>query len=386
MSIIDILRKLGILRFGAKTGTYTSAKDMPAEFLMDGVFNADKELVTKQDVKNAVAAVTGHTSGHAGACLKCGAAFKPGARFCGSCGAPCGPPPVNKCSACGAEIKPDAKFCVSCGAPVKGAISAGKPAGKKGCMPFVLVALGILGIIVILVIIGASGDGKKKAVKGAVNTDIPVSPKPGAELPDLKVPGKDVYAGVVSGTANNTLGMDKQDQSAGSILKAWNPKSGEEAAAGPAGLKYDKYVNKKFGFITELPAHWESQVNDNTHIFCGVKGSEEYDTTVNFQIINKKPGSTLKSEANDMLSQWKTMGGFKLDKTDQGDLNGNQAFYMVASYELPSGQEFQQMQAIIDREPYYYMIGYTAPKKLFLKYYFVMIHLLGTFQFTDIKQ
>ena len=386
MSFIDILRKLGILRFGTKTGTYTSAKDMPAEFLMDGVYNADKELVTKQDVKNVVAAVTGNTPCQAGACSKCGAALKPEARFCGSCGALCGLPPVNKCSACGAEIKPNAKFCVGCGAPVKATISAGKPAGKKGCMPFVLIALGVLGVIIILAIIGSSGDGKKKDVKGAVSTAIPVSPKPGAELPDLKLPGKDVYAGAGSGTANNNSGMDKKGKPSLSPLKDWNPKSGEEAAAGPLGMKYDKYVNKKFGFVAELPAHWESQVKDNAHIFCGAKGTEEYDTTVNFQIINKKPGSTVKSEADDMLSQWKTMGGFKLDKTDQGDLNGNQALYMIASYELPSGHEFQQMQAIIDHEPYYYMIGYTAPKNLFRKYYFVMVHLIGTFRFTEIQK
>ncbi|MCX6993995.1 MAG: zinc-ribbon domain-containing protein [Kiritimatiellaeota bacterium] len=382
MSFIDILRKLGILRFGTKTGTYTSAKDMPAEFLMDGVYNADKELVTKQDIKNAVAAVTGHTSGHALACSKCGAALKPGARFCGSCGAPCGQPSVNKCSACGAEIKPGAKFCAGCGAPVKDAISAGKPARKKGCLPLVLVALGVLGIIIILAIIGSSGDGKKRDINGLVNTDIPVSPKPGAELPDLKLPGKDVSAGVGSGTANNNSGMDKQDYPAGSPLKDWNPKSGEEAAAGPAGLKYDKYVNKKFGFVAELPAHWESEVKDNAHIFCGAKGTEEYDTTVNFQIINKKPGSTVRSEADKILSQWKTMDEFELDKTDQGDLSGKKAFYMVARFEMPSGQAFQQMQAIIDREPYYYMISYTAPKKLFKKYYFVMVHLIGTFRFT----
>jgi len=76
MSFVDIFRKLGILRFGTKTGTYTSAKDMPAEFMMDGIYNADKELVTKQDVKNVMAAVTGNTSGHADAGSKCEAAHK----------------------------------------------------------------------------------------------------------------------------------------------------------------------------------------------------------------------------------------------------------------------------------------------------------------------
>jgi hypothetical protein len=57
MKLLEVLRKLGILRYGTKAATYTSAKDMPAEFLMDDVFNADKDLVNKEDVKKAAAAV-----------------------------------------------------------------------------------------------------------------------------------------------------------------------------------------------------------------------------------------------------------------------------------------------------------------------------------------
>lgn len=57
MKILDVLRKLGILRYGTKTATYTSARDMPAEFLMDDVFNAEKDLVNKEDVKKAATAV-----------------------------------------------------------------------------------------------------------------------------------------------------------------------------------------------------------------------------------------------------------------------------------------------------------------------------------------
>ena len=57
MKILDVLRKLGILRYGVKTGTYTSMKDRPAEFFMEGVFNAEKDLVNQEDVKNAAAAV-----------------------------------------------------------------------------------------------------------------------------------------------------------------------------------------------------------------------------------------------------------------------------------------------------------------------------------------
>jgi len=293
MSFIDVLRKLGILRYGAKSGTFTNATNRPTEFQMDGVYNADKDLVTKQDVKNVVAAVTG------------------------------------------------------------------KPAGKKGCLTFALVGLGFLIVIIVLGIIGASGDG---------TTSEPSS------------------AEVTGSHTNAELTAVSKEQPAESPLKDWNPKTAEESLAGPAGLTYEKYVNRKFGFVAELPAHWESALKNNSLIFCGAKGTEEHDTTVNFQIINKKPGSTVRSEADDLLAQWKTLEVFNLDKMDQGDLNGHQASYMVASYELPGGQAFQQMQAVIERDPYYYMIGYTAPKALFMKYYFVMIHLIGTFQFTEIPE
>lgn len=47
MDIIGWLRKLGILRYGTKSYTYTSGKDMPAEALMDDVYDADKDLVSK---------------------------------------------------------------------------------------------------------------------------------------------------------------------------------------------------------------------------------------------------------------------------------------------------------------------------------------------------
>ncbi|OGV61148.1 MAG: hypothetical protein A2498_12800 [Lentisphaerae bacterium RIFOXYC12_FULL_60_16] len=59
MTLMDWLRKLGIIRFGTKSGTYTSARDMPPEFLMDGVYNAEKDLVTKDDLKKVSSAIKG---------------------------------------------------------------------------------------------------------------------------------------------------------------------------------------------------------------------------------------------------------------------------------------------------------------------------------------
>lgn len=47
---LRVLAKLGILRHGAKSYTYTSGKDRPAESLMDDVFNAERDLTTKNDL------------------------------------------------------------------------------------------------------------------------------------------------------------------------------------------------------------------------------------------------------------------------------------------------------------------------------------------------
>lgn len=46
MGILDVLARLGILRYGAKAATYSSAKDRPTEFMMDGVFNAERDLAS----------------------------------------------------------------------------------------------------------------------------------------------------------------------------------------------------------------------------------------------------------------------------------------------------------------------------------------------------
>ena len=44
MKLIDWLRKLGILRFGAEAGVYRNAKDRPMSLQMDDVFNSKKDV------------------------------------------------------------------------------------------------------------------------------------------------------------------------------------------------------------------------------------------------------------------------------------------------------------------------------------------------------
>jgi hypothetical protein len=48
-ALLRVLAKIGILRYGAKSYTYTSGRDRPAESLMNDVLNAERDLTTKQD-------------------------------------------------------------------------------------------------------------------------------------------------------------------------------------------------------------------------------------------------------------------------------------------------------------------------------------------------
>ncbi len=85
MTLLDWLRKLGILRFGVEKAVWHGGKDLPAEMLMDDVYSAAHDLVTKKDL-SALAGKTGDTDGKARFCAACGAKLEAGAKFCAACG------------------------------------------------------------------------------------------------------------------------------------------------------------------------------------------------------------------------------------------------------------------------------------------------------------
>lgn len=59
MKIKELLSKSGVLRMGATSATYKSGKDRPTELLMDGVFDAKKDVITKGDLKKVKKVVSG---------------------------------------------------------------------------------------------------------------------------------------------------------------------------------------------------------------------------------------------------------------------------------------------------------------------------------------
>lgn len=55
MKLLDILRKLGILRFGAEANVYKNAAERAAALQMDGVFDSKRDLVTREDLRRTKA-------------------------------------------------------------------------------------------------------------------------------------------------------------------------------------------------------------------------------------------------------------------------------------------------------------------------------------------
>ncbi len=44
MTLIELLRKLGILRYGTTAAVYEGGAERPTELMMDGLYDANKEL------------------------------------------------------------------------------------------------------------------------------------------------------------------------------------------------------------------------------------------------------------------------------------------------------------------------------------------------------
>lgn len=368
MTIMDWLRKLGILRYGVKTGTYTSGKDRPIEFMMDGVINAEKDLTTKADLKamsGKPPPVPPALPAPSPVCGKCGAALAPGGKFCAACGTPVAPPSRPLCAGCKAPLKEGARFCSSCGQAVSAPVTAAAapvppmPAGRRKVLPLVLLLAGGTGFLILVIVVAALQAGKGRSWSS------------GSE-------GEEVLTRTVAEAGISPAPQPKPAVARPMAEPAPVTQAAPQARA-PA-MKYDIYRNPKFGFLTELPAHWESSVKDNTHLFHGAKGTEQYKTTINFQFV-ARANRSIRKPADEILGEWKALDDFDLEEITQDKIGERDILFMTAHYRVPSGERFRQKQVIIDRDPHFILIGYTAPEDVYPKYEFVMAHLLETFRF-----
>ena len=64
MRILDLLAKLGILRYGAKAAVYRSGRDRPLEFMQDDVLNAERDVTRPDEMKRMLGLGPDKPGGH----------------------------------------------------------------------------------------------------------------------------------------------------------------------------------------------------------------------------------------------------------------------------------------------------------------------------------
>lgn len=344
MKLLDILRKLGIVRFGTKMGTYKSGKDRPYEFMSGDVYNAEKETVTRGDIKKVFGA--GKKGNKPVVCGKCSTPLKPGAKFCGNCGAP-----AAEAVTASADEKPAAT-----GSPEMPGKSK-----SHGCLGWVFVGLGIVGLLT-AICLTMNNDKESASEPGPESAS-----KPAASIGKLKK---------IAGPAGHP---------AESPMQPIVPTKKKQPA--DAKISYAVFKNAKFGFSLEVPRHWTQKTRDNAMVFSGAKGTEQYLSTINIQLVNRAPGSSLAAQAEELISQWQKLDGYKLEGYNAGEFHNKPCVYLAATYlALDTDNKYQQVQVIAERDKYHYFMAYTAPARVADKYLPVFYHAVKTFRFLEVKE
>ena len=285
-------------------------------------------------------------------CSHCGASLpSTGVKFCPSCGAHI-PEEATTCHACGTAIQPGTKFCAHCGASLTTTCTSccGVGGSQSARVWFILI---ITGIILVVLFIYA-----RKNAPTQEGTTVPIQKESSA--------------------------VKQQENITATHKEAPIQKQIPPATEPSASFKFAAYKNDKFHFATQLPAHWELSVADGSLVFSGKKNTEDYVTTINFQIIYRNDNTSLDLQAQDLQDQLSAMKSFSLISNEKGQLAGSPAVRMIVSYQTANSTElYQQEQVIVEHGAYYYWIGYTTPKRLFDKYRFVMAEAMTSFHFIE---
>lgn len=160
------------------------------------------------------------------------------------------------------------------------------------------------------------------------------------------------------------------------LLICW---SGPDAYAAPQ-LDYSIYENANPQFTVELPTDWIKEENDQSLVFSGKQGTEQWQTTINFQLV-AGVNQQLPAHVAEFKDQWKDFDpDYRLLSEQNGTLDGYSAISLRAQYHDPSdGSEVQQTQFLVQYPEFVFFIAYTAPAKLYDAYYPVIERVLTSF-------
>lgn len=264
------MRKLGILRYGIKTGTYTSAKDRPYEFMDTGVFNAEEELVTKDDFKKLFG--RGGDTVEADSpkfCPKCGGGLRAGAAFCPKCG--------HNLGAAKSKAEP------STPPPLQNEQPATKKKSRKGCGCLIAI---LIAILLFTGLVGIVMYNEAQQIKKTLEEVIS-------------------YAGV----------------------NAQAPTVADD-------VKFSLYENTDFGFTADVPDSWVPEIKNGALLFLGPLSAEQDRATINLQAVARTQETSLQQQATDIVSQLQSSERFIMEGSAVELFHGATAAYLLMAYNV----------------------------------------------------
>ncbi len=162
--------------------------------------------------------------------------------------------------------------------------------------------------------------------------------------------------------------------------------NGSVAIAQPP-LAYAAYTNEALNFTVDLPGSWVAEEKDQTLVFSGQRGSEQWQTTINFQLV-EGGGQNIASVVAELKSQWAGFDpAYRLTEEQSGLLDEHAAQRLLVEYQDKSHQALIRQEQFVAQYPdYFYLIAYTAPFDLYDQYHAAMDRVLKSFHVLTTEQ
>ncbi len=128
------------------------------------------------------------------------------------------------------------------------------------------------------------------------------------------------------------------------------------------------YVNKSINLSFDIPETWTSEINGQSVVFSGEKGTEEWNTTLSLQYVIGD-SLTLDALVEDLVKQWSQHPKYQKLRDRSLNISGFASRNIEVEYTAPGTSELhKQNQILINGGGKFYLIGYTAPAQLYAKH------------------
>ena len=187
----------------------------------------------------------------------------------------------------------------------------------------------------------------------------------------------------------------RQSRPAGQIKK--NERSaepsgkGDDSASSAAAGDLRLFREQNFGYSFKLPASftWNLLPDNDGYLLAAPQGSGLNELVIIIQAVSKadNPGSSAVRQLQEAKQQIMGLPGGEIRSEDRTEVADQAAPYFLATYPARTATKapttFGHLQMILDHDPNYYWISYSAPFDDFQKHQNVFAGMISTFRFIE---